>query len=150
HSQLATIVGELGWRINTSAATAEQVHLALLAGLLGNVGFRTLGADYREPPVAGARGIKVHIWPGSPPVKKAGKWVMAAELVETSRLFARTVATIEPQALESVGAHLLKKSWSDPHWEKSAGQVLAFERATLYGLTVYSQRRVPFGAKDPK
>ncbi|HEU0200596.1 MAG TPA: DUF3418 domain-containing protein, partial [Burkholderiaceae bacterium] len=88
-------------------------------------------------------------WPGSPLVKKAGRWVMAAELVETTRLFARCVATIDPVWLERVGAHLLKKSWSDPHWEKKAGAVMAFERATLYGLVVYNQRRVPYGQKSP-
>ncbi|MGE5339467.1 MAG: ATP-dependent RNA helicase HrpA [Gemmatimonadota bacterium] len=149
HGQLHAIVVEAGWRINTAPATFEQVHLALLAGLLGNVGFKTLDADYREPPYVGARGIKFFIWPGSPLVKKAGRWVMAAELVETSRLFGRSVATIEPQWLERVGAHLLKKSWTDPHWEKRAGQAMAFERAALYGMTVYAQRRVPFGTKDP-
>jgi len=149
HSQLVGIVGELGWRTNTSAATFEQVHHALLTGLLGNVGYKTLDADYREPPYLGARGIKFHVWPGSPLAKKAGRWVMAAELVETSRLFARTVATIEPQALERIGAHVLKKAWSDPHWEKNAGQVIAFERATLYGLLLYNQRRVSFASKDP-
>ncbi|MFZ5538744.1 MAG: ATP-dependent RNA helicase HrpA [Pseudomonadota bacterium] len=150
HSQLAAIAGEAGWRQNTTPATFEQVHLSLLAGLLGNVGFKTLDADYREPPYAGARGIKFFVWPGSPLAKKAGRWVMAAELVETTRLFARCVATIEPQWLERVGAHLLKKSWSDPHWEKKPAQVIAFERATLYGLVVYNQRRVEFGSKDPQ
>jgi len=149
HGQLHAIVGEAGWRINSTAPTFEQVHLSLLAGLLGNVGFKTLDADYREPPYVGARGIKFFIWPGSPLVKKAGRWVMAAELVETSRLFGRCVATIEPQWLERVGAHLLKKSWTDPHWEKRAGQVMAFERAALYGMTVYAQRRVQFGAREP-
>lgn len=150
HSQLAAIAGEAGWRPNATPATFEQVHLSLLAGLLGNVGFKTLDADYREPPYVGARGIKFFVWPGSPLAKKAGRWVMAAELVETTRLFARCVATIEPQWLERVGRHLLKKSWSDPHWEKKPAQVMAFERATLYGMVVYSQRRVEFGAKDPK
>jgi ATP-dependent helicase HrpA len=149
HSQLATIAGEMGWRVNAAPATFEQVHLSLLAGLLGNVGFKTLDADYREPPYVGARGIKFFVWPGSPLVKKAGRWVMAAELVETARLFARCVATIEPQWLERVGGHLLKKSWTNPHWEKKPAQVMAFERATLYGLVVYSQRRVHFGPKDP-
>ena len=149
HSQLHAIVAEAGWRINSVAATFEEVHLSLLAGLLGNVGFKTLDADYREPPYVGARGIKFFIWPGSPLVKKAGRWVMAAELVETSRLFGRCIATIEPQWLERVGAHLLKKSWNDPHWEKRAGQALAFERAALYGMTVYAQRRVQYGPKDP-
>ncbi|HXF47010.1 MAG TPA: ATP-dependent RNA helicase HrpA [Burkholderiaceae bacterium] len=150
HSQLAAIAGEMGWRQNATPATFEQVHLSLLAGLLGNVGFKTLDADYREPPYVGARGIKFYVWPGSPLAKKAGRWVMAAELVETTRLFARCVATIEPQWLERVGGHLLKKSWSDPHWEKKPAQVIAFERATLYGLVVYSQRRVEFGSKDPR
>ncbi len=135
---------------NPSPATFEQLHLALLTGLLGNVGTRILDADRGEPPYAGARGIKFHVWPGSPLLKKAGRWVMAAELVETSRLFARTIANIEPGWLERVGAHLLKKSHTDPHWEKKAGQVMAFERATLYGLVVYAQRRVPYGPLNPE
>jgi ATP-dependent helicase HrpA len=146
---LHAIVVEAGWRANATPATFEQVHLALLAGLLGNAGFKTLDGDYREPPYVGARGIKFVVWPGSPLVKKAGRWLMAAELVETSRLFARCVATIEALWLERVGAHLLKRSWTDPHWEKNAGQVMAFERAALYGMTVYAQRRVAFGEKDP-
>jgi ATP-dependent helicase HrpA len=155
HSQLVTLVAELGWKPNApldlaQAPAFEAVHLALLTGLLGNVGTRVLDADYREPPYSGARGIKFHIWPGSPLVKKAGRWLMAAELVETSRLFARTVAGIDPAWIEKVGAHLLKKSHADPHWEKKAGQVVAFERAALYGLTVYQQRRVHFGPIDPK
>jgi ATP-dependent helicase HrpA len=148
HRQLAALVSEQGWRVNALPATFEQVHTALLAGLLGNVGCRVLDADRGEPPFAGARGIKFFVWPGSALAKKAGRWIMAAELVETSRLFARTVATIEPAWLERVGAHLLKKSWSDPHWEKKPAQVLAFERATLYGLLVYQQRRVAYGPLD--
>jgi ATP-dependent helicase HrpA len=150
HGQLAAIATEHGWRSNASPATFEQLHLALLAGLLGNVGTRILDADRGEPPYAGARGLKFHVWPGSPLLKKAGRWVMAAELVETSRLFARTIANIEPAWLERVGAHLLRKTQTDPHWEKKAGQVMAFERATLYGLVVYSQRRVPYGPLDPE
>ena len=155
HSQLVTLATELGWKANApldlaQAPAFEAVHLALLTGLLGNVGTRVLDADFREPPYSGARGIKFFVWPGSPLVKKAGRWLMAAELVETSRLFARTVAGIEPAWIEKVGGHLLKKSHSDPHWEKKAGQVVAFERATLYGLTVYQQRRVNFGPVDPR
>ncbi|HQR72079.1 MAG TPA: ATP-dependent RNA helicase HrpA [Burkholderiaceae bacterium] len=149
HGQLAALAGEQGWRPNMSPATFEQIHCALLAGLLGNVGCRILDADRGEPPYAGARGIKFHVWPGSALLKKAGRWIMAAELVETSRLFARTIATLEPAWLESVGAHLLKKSHSDPHWEKRPAQVMAFERATLYGLLVYQQRRVHYGPLDP-
>jgi ATP-dependent helicase HrpA len=149
HGQLAALAGEQGWRLNGTPATFERLHLALLAGLLGNIGCRVLDADRGEPPFAGARGIKFFVWPGSALAKKAGRWIMAAELVETSRLFARTVATIEPTWLERVGAHLLKKSHGEPHWEKRPAQVMAFERATLYGLLVYQQRRVHYGPLDP-
>ncbi|WP_323120623.1 ATP-dependent RNA helicase HrpA [Burkholderia alba] len=145
HSQLLTVVREHGWRLNDSEATFEQIHLALLTGLLGNLGMK---AD-DEPHYLGARGIKFFLWPGSALVKKAGRWVMAAELVETSRLYARCIAKIEPEWVEKVGAHLLKKSLSEPHWEKRPAQVSAFERATLYGLTIYHRRRVAFGRQDP-
>ncbi|CAG9205341.1 ATP-dependent RNA helicase HrpA [Paraburkholderia sabiae] len=145
HSQLLTVVREHGWRLNDSEATFEQIHLALLTGLLGNIGLK---AD-DEPYYLGARSIKFYLWPGSALVKKAGKWVMAAELVETSRLYARCIAKIEPEWVERVGAHLLKKSLSEPHWEKRAAQVTAFERAMLYGLPVYHRRRVSFGKQDP-
>ncbi|KGS00963.1 RNA helicase HrpA [Burkholderia sp. ABCPW 111] len=145
HSQLLTVVREHGWRLNEAEATFEQIHLSLLTGLLGNIGFK---AD-DEPHYLGARGIKFHLWPGSALVKKAGRWVMAAELVETSRLYARCIAKIEPEWIERIGAHLLKKSLSEPHWEKRPAQVSAYERATLYGLTVYHRRRVAFGRQDP-
>ncbi|MBN3762743.1 ATP-dependent RNA helicase HrpA [Burkholderia sp. Ac-20365] len=145
HSQLLTVVREHNWRINESEATFEQIHLALLTGLLGNIGLK---AD-DEPYYLGARSIKFYLWPGSALVKKAGKWVMAAELVETSRLYARCIAKIEPEWVERVGAHLLKKSLSEPHWEKRSAQVTAFERAMLYGLPVYHRRRVSFGQQDP-
>ncbi len=149
HGQLAALVGEHSWHLNATPATFEQVHLALLAGLLGNIGLRVLDAERGEPPFAGARGIRYFLWPGSALVKKAGRWVMAAELIETTRLFARTVASIEQIWLERVGAHLLKKSHGEPHWEKRPAQVMAFERATLYGLLVYQQRRVHYGPLDP-
>jgi len=143
---LLTVVREHGWRLNESEATFEQIHLALLTGLLGNVGLK---AD-DEPHYLGARGIKFYLWPGSALLKKAGRWVVAGELVETSRLYARCIAKIEPEWLEQVGAHLLRKSISEPHWEKKAAQVAAFERATLHGLTVYARRRVSFGKQDPE
>ncbi|MFX1672061.1 ATP-dependent RNA helicase HrpA [Paraburkholderia sp. A2WS-5] len=145
HSQLLTVVREHGWRINEADATYEQIHHALLTGLLGNIGLK---AD-DDPHYLGARGIKFHLWPGSALVKKAGRWVVAAELVETSRLYARCIARIEPEWLEKVGAHLLRKSLSEPHWEKRAAQVSAFERGVLYGLPVYQRRRVAFGKQDP-
>jgi len=146
HGQLAALVGEQGWRLNQSEATYEQLHKALLAGLLGNVGCKgEEGGTYQ-----GARDIRFHIHPGSPLVKKAGRWIMAAELVETTRLYARCVARIDPSWLETVGAHLIRRSWSDPRWEKKAGQVVANERGTLYGLTVYAGRRVHYGRVDPR
>ena len=147
HSQLLTIVKEQGWRLNEAAATYENLHMALLTGLLGNIGFKSEdepGAGY-----LGARGIKFHIWPGSSLLKKPGKWIMAAELVETTRLYARCVAQIQPEWIERVGKHLLKKSWGEPRWEKRAAQVSASERATLYGLVIYSQRRINYGQFNP-
>ncbi|MFC7514404.1 ATP-dependent RNA helicase HrpA [Herbaspirillum sp. GCM10030257] len=145
HSQLLTLVREQGWRLNEAPATYEQLHTALLTGLLGNVGYK---AD-DEPHYLGARGIKFFIWPGSTLAKKAGRWVMGAELVETTRLYARCIAQIQPDWLERVGGHLLKKSYGDPRWEKRTAQVTASERATLYGLVVYSQRRINYGQINP-
>ncbi|WP_125026399.1 ATP-dependent RNA helicase HrpA [Ralstonia solanacearum] len=150
HSQLHTTVAEQGWKLNESDPTYEQLHLALLTGLLGNIGVRIEEADGKGREYLGARGIKFFLWPGSVIARKAGKWVVGGELIETSRLFGRTLARIEPEWVEKVGAHLLKVSWSDPHWEKKAGQVMAFERGTLYGLPVYQQRRVHFGPMQPK
>ncbi|WP_323073735.1 ATP-dependent RNA helicase HrpA [Mycetohabitans endofungorum] len=145
HSQLLTVVREHGWRLNESEATFEQIHHALLTGLLGNIGLK---AD-DDPHYLGARGIRFFVWPGSTLAKKAGRWVMAAELVETTRLYARTVARIEPEWIERVGGHLIKRSVAEPHWEKKAAQVVAFERGTLYGLPIYQRRRIAFGAQDP-
>ena len=147
HSQLLTLVKEQGWRLNEIAATYENLHTALLTGLLGNIGFKAddePGAGY-----LGARGIRFHIWPGSSLLKKPGKWIMAAELVETTRLYARCVAQIQPEWIERVGAHLLKKSWGEPRWEKTAAQVTASERATLHGIVIYSQRRINYGQFNP-
>jgi ATP-dependent helicase HrpA len=152
HGQLLQIVGEQGWRVNASAATYEQVHRALLSGLLGNIGMKSSEvdpADRREPPFLGARGIKFHLWPGSPKARKAARWIVAAELVETSRLYARTVADIDPVWIERTAAHLIRRSHGNPHWEKRSAQVIALERGTLYGLPVYLQRRVPYGPIDP-
>ena len=145
HTQLAALVGEQGWRVNTAEATYEQLHLALLSGLLGNIGFKSdEGGHYQ-----GAREIRFHIHPGSNLQKKAGKWITAAELVDTTRLYARCVARIEPTWIERVGGHLLRRNWSDPRWEKKAGQVVANERATLYGLQIYHGRRVHYGRLNP-
>lgn len=146
HSQLATLVKEQGWRINTSEATFEQVHRALLTGLLGNIGTKSEEGGHYQ----GARDIRFVVHPGSTLVKKAGKWIVAAELVETTRLFARCIANIDPRWIEAAGAHLLKKHWSDPAFNANRGQVLANERATLYGLMVYSGRKVNYGRIAPE
>jgi ATP-dependent helicase HrpA len=149
HVQLRRAVEELDWKM--SGANLEKpegyraVHRALLCGLLGNVGMK----DEADGNYTGARGIKFWVHPGSG-TKKPGKWVMAAELVETTRLFARNVATIDPKWIEELGGHLLKRHRERPHWEKSRAQVVAIERGTLYGLPVYADRRVHYGPLDPK
>ncbi len=145
HRQLHDFVAEQGWRENQQPASYEAIHRALLAGLLGNIGCKSEESAH----YLGARGGKFLIHPGSPLLKKAGKWLIAGEISETTRLYARCVARIEPVWLEQVGAHLLKRSWFDPHWEKKAMQAVAFERITLYGLVVDPRRRVNFGPIDP-
>jgi ATP-dependent helicase HrpA len=145
HSQLLTVVAEHGWKPNTQPASYEQLHLSMLAGLLGNIGCK----HDTEDVYVGARGIRFHRHPGAHLSKRPGRWIVCAELVETTRLFGRGIAAIEPQWLEQVGAHLLRKQLLDPHWEKKATEVVAYERATLYGLVVYNQRRVHYGRIDP-
>lgn len=145
YTQLLTVVREHGWRLNEKPATYEQLHLSLLSGLLGNIGCKSDDEDW----YLGARGIKFWPHPGAHLSKKPGRWLIAAELVETSRLFGRTLASIQPQWLEWMGKHLLKKQLLDPHWEKKSAEVIALERATLYGLVVYNNRKVNYGRIDP-
>ncbi|OOG40018.1 ATP-dependent RNA helicase HrpA [Polaromonas sp. A23] len=145
HSQLHSVVGEQKWVLNTKPASYEQLHLSMLCGLLGNLGIKSDEDDW----YLGARGIRFYRHPGAKLSKKPGRWIVAAELVETTRLFGRGIANIEPQWVEQVAGHLLKKQLLDPHWEKKAAQVTALERATLYGLVIYNGRRVNFGRIDP-
>ncbi|HZE91821.1 MAG TPA: ATP-dependent RNA helicase HrpA, partial [Rhizobacter sp.] len=145
YSQLHTVVAEHGWRLNTTPATYEQLHLAMLAGLLGNIGLKSDEDEW----YLGARGIRYYKHPGANLSKKPGRWIVAAELVETTRLFGRGVAGIEPQWLPGIAGHLIKTQLLEPHWEKKAAEVVALERATLYGLLIYSNRRVNFGNVDP-
>ena len=147
HSQLHTVVAEHKWRLNTTPASYEQLHLSMLSGLLGNIGCKA-EAESTQGEYLGARGIKFYAHPGAHLAKKPGRWIVAAELVETTRLFGRGMAAIEPQWVEQVGGHLLKKQLLDPHWEKKAAEVIALERATLYGLVIYSGRRVNYGRVD--
>ncbi len=144
HTQLHTVVAEHKWRLNTQPASYEELHKSMLAGLLGNIGCKLEDEDV----YLGARGIKFYRHPGAHLSKKPGRWIVAAELVETTRLFGRGVAHIEPQWIEQVAGHLLKKQLLDPHWEKKSAEVMALERATLYGLVVYSGRRINFGRVD--
>ena len=145
HTQLHTVVAEHQWKLNDRPASYEQLHLAMLSGLLGNVGQKSETEDW----YLGARGIKFYRHPGANLSKKPGRWIVCAELVETTRLFGRGIAAIEPLWLEQVGGHLIKKQLLDPHWEKKAAQVTALERATLYGLVVYHNRRTDYGRVDP-
>ena len=163
HSQLLTVVTEQKWQLNRQPASYEALHLSMLAGLLGNVGWKMEdpaagpggappgggGGGGRNSEYLGARGIKFFPHPGAHLRKRPGRWIVAAELVETTRLFGRGIANIEPQWLEQIAGHLLKKQLLDPHWEKKGAQVTALERATLYGLVVYSGRRVDFTRVDP-
>ncbi|HYN59429.1 MAG TPA: ATP-dependent RNA helicase HrpA [Rubrivivax sp.] len=144
HSQLHTVVAEHGWHLNGSPATYEQIHLAMLAGLLGNIGLKSDDDEW----YLGARGIKFWRHPGARLSKKPGRWLVAAELVETMRLYGRGLAAIEPQWISGIAGHLLKTQLLEPHWEKKAAEVIALERATLYGIVVYSNRRVNFGNVD--
>ena len=144
HTQLHTVVAEHGWRLNTKPATYEQVHLSLLAGLLGNIGCKNDEDDW----YLGARGIKFWRHPGANLSKKPGRWLVAAELVETTRLYGRGLAAIEPQWIPPLAGHLLKTQLLEPHWEKKAAEVVAMERATLYGIVIYHNRKVNFGNVD--
>ncbi len=148
HSQLLTVVTEHRWKINQSPATYEQLHLSMLAGLLGNIGCK-LEEESQSGEYLGARGIKFHRHPGAHLSKRPGRWIVCAELVETTRLYGRGIAAIEPAWIEQVAGHLLKKQLLDPHWEKKAAEVVALERATLYGVVVYSGRRTNYGKVDP-
>jgi len=132
--------------INRRPAEPEQVHVALLSGLLSHVGVR----DERRPrEYAGARGTRFTLWPGSGIARRPPAWVMVAELVETSRLFGRTAARIEPSWVEPLAGHLLKRSYSEPRWDRRRAAVVATERVTLYGLPIVAGRTVAYGRIDP-
>jgi ATP-dependent helicase HrpA len=149
HGQLHRLLIEQGWKENQTPATFEQIHLSLLTGLLGNIAKKADDEKHGPGIYEGARGIKLNIWPGSTIGKKAGAWILASELVETSRLFARTIAKIEPQWVEKVASHRIIRSWSDPFWDARQGEVMAHERGTLYGLPIYHGRKIRFSPKDP-
>jgi ATP-dependent helicase HrpA len=153
HGQLHAQVSELGLRENEKDAGYDTIHQALLTGLLGNIGFKSDDAKGRPKPgegnYQGARGIKLSIHPGSALAKKGPKWVMAAELTDTGRLLARTVAEVRPEWIEAAGRHLLTRMTIEPHWEKDGARVVAFERVSLYGITLVPRRKIHYGSIDP-
>jgi ATP-dependent helicase HrpA len=145
HSQLHAVIGEMGWRLNQVPARYEEIHKALLSGLLGNIGIKSEGPGV----FLGARGLKFSIFPGSALKKKTPRWLVAAELIETNNLYAHCVAEIDPEWVERMAPHLTRRTYHDPHWEKKSAQVVAEERVTLYGLVVARHRR-NYGTIDPK
>ncbi|MFQ2621476.1 ATP-dependent RNA helicase HrpA [Aeromonas caviae] len=145
HFQLRQTVKELGFKANQEPADFKTVHCALLTGLLSHIGSK----DLEKPEFLGARNGRFHLFPASGLFKKPPKWVMAAELVETSRLYARINAKIEPEWVEPLAGHLIKLHHSDPHWSKKNGAVMAKEKVTLYGLTLVNERTINFSRIDP-
>ncbi|MEV7400091.1 ATP-dependent RNA helicase HrpA [Streptomyces sp. NPDC091267] len=148
YAQLRTVAKQMGLDVeesSTGAAAPEQsVHTSLLAGLLSHIGLK----DTEKNEYLGARSAKFAIFPGSALFKKQPRFVMSAELVETSRLWARVNARVEPEWIEPLAAHLLKRTYSEPHWEKDQAAVMAYERVTLYGVPIVAQRKINFGRID--
>ena len=145
YTQLRQVVRELGIPLNSEPADFRGVHTALLTGLLSHIGQK----DVEKQEYSGARNARFSIFPGSGLFKKPPKWAMVAELVETSRLWGRIAARIEPEWIEPLAQHLIKRSYSEPHWEKGQGAVMASEKVTLYGLPIVAARKVNYGPIDP-
>jgi len=144
HSQLSQSLRELELRPNSTAASYTDLHQAILTGFLGSIGNLDEKREYDGP-----RGMRFVIAPGTPLASKPPKWVVAGSIVETTRLYARMVAAVDSQWIESAGAHLIKRTYSEPHWVEGRGYVAAFETVSLYGLTLASQRRVNYGTIAP-
>jgi ATP-dependent helicase HrpA len=142
--QLAQICLEVDMKPNTEAAEGDAIHAALLSGLLSHVGRR----DDEEKHYQGARGRRFHVFPGSALFKGKNPWVMCAEIVETAKVYGRTVASIKPEWLERQGAHLLRHRYFDPYWDRRSGRVMGFVQSSLYGLTLVEKRRVHYGPHD--
>ncbi|HET6501225.1 MAG TPA: ATP-dependent RNA helicase HrpA [Amycolatopsis sp.] len=146
YSQLRQLAKSVGVTLNTVPADPQRVHAALIAGLLSHIGLK----DPEKGDYLGARGARFSVFPGSSLFKKQPRWVMAAELVETSRLWARVNARIEPEWVEPLAGHLVKRNYSEPHWERRRGAVMANERVTLYGVPLVANRKVNYGRIDPE
>ncbi|MEV6836709.1 ATP-dependent RNA helicase HrpA [Streptomyces sp. NPDC051133] len=148
YTQLRTVAKQMGIHLAEEDAPADRIHVSLLAGLLSHVGMKDV-KDGNKNEYLGARNAKFAIFPGSSLFKKQPKFVMSAELVETSRLWARVNARIEPEWVEPLAGHLLKRTYSEPHWEKDQAAVMAYEKVTLYGVPIVAQRKVNYGRIDP-
>jgi len=148
-AQLSMTLKEMDIKLSSIDSEDEGqltlVHQAMLSGLLSHIGQLDENREF-----LGARGSKFYVFPGSALAKKPPKWLMAAELVETSRLFGRMVAKIEPQWIEPLAKHLVKRSYSEPHWEKKQGAVMAFEKVSLYGIVIVGKRKVNFNQIEPE
>ena len=147
-AQLRQVAAQIGVTLNSGApADPQSVHVSLMSGLLSHLGMKDPANQHQY---IGARGTKFAIFPGSGLFKKPPQFVMAAELVETSRLWARVNAKIEPEWAEDLAQHLIKRTYSEPHWERKAGAVMAYEKVTLYGVPIVARRKVNYGKVDPE
>ncbi|MEU6080026.1 ATP-dependent RNA helicase HrpA [Streptomyces sp. NPDC047108] len=146
YTQLRQVAKTMGIHLNEQDAAPDRVHTSLLAGLLSHIGLK----DTDKNEYLGARSAKFAVFPGSALFRKPPRWIMSAELVETSRLWARVNAKIEPDWIEPLAQHLVKRTYSEPHWEKDQAAVMAYERVTLYGVPVVAQRKVNYGRIDPE
>ncbi|MDI9832530.1 MULTISPECIES: ATP-dependent RNA helicase HrpA [unclassified Streptomyces] len=160
YTQLRTVAKQMGIHLDENDAPADRIHVSLLAGLLSHIGMKDVKESKDSAPGArkdggrneylGARNAKFAIFPGSALFRKPPRFVMSAELVETSRLWARVNAKIEPEWVEPLAGHLLKRTYSEPHWEKDQAAVMAYEKVTLYGVPIVAQRKVNYGRIDPE
>ena len=146
HAQLRQAIADAGMSVNGTAASPQNIHIAILSGLLSHVGLY----DAQRRDYAGARGTRFAIFPGSALFGAPPRWIMSAELVETSRLWARMNAQIDPDWIEPLAAHLVTRTYSEPHWERRPAAVIASERVTLYGIPVVADRPVTYGSIDPQ
>ena len=144
HKQIKRMLSNLKLSINTSPATYDQIHQSLLIGLLANIGFKSEDKEY-----LGARNKKFNVFPGSGLFKSSPKWMISAEIVETTRVYARTNAKIDVRWVEEKAKHLLKHHYSNPHWEKKQSRVVAHEQSTLYGLIINPDKKVSYGKINP-
>jgi ATP-dependent helicase HrpA len=145
-SQLRQTAKELGVTRNQEPGDPQHIHIALLSGLLSHIGIR----DVAKRDYLGARGARFHVFPGSVLARKQPSWIMVSELVETARLFGRTAARIQPEWVEPLAGHVVKRTYSEPRWERRRGAVVATERVTLYGLPIVTGRKVAYAPIDPE